>query len=121
MLSPADVHADYDNLGRATWTKTYASADFTLSAGELRAETQNLYDGLGRVYESRVYEVDPDDGTVGDYLPSKTWYDAARPGREDRHGQRPVPEVRLRRPRTDRWPRTPASTPTKRPTPTPTT
>ncbi|MCZ7586720.1 MAG: hypothetical protein M5R36_27165 [Deltaproteobacteria bacterium] len=78
MLSPADVvtHIDYDNLGRTTWSKTYASADFTLSAGELRGQTNNLYDALGRVYESRVYEVDPDDGTVGDYLPSSTWYDA---------------------------------------------
>jgi RHS repeat-associated protein len=70
------THYEYDNLGQATWTKTYASADFTLSSGELRAQTNNLYDALGRVYESRVYEVDPDDGTVGDYLPSETWYGA---------------------------------------------
>lgn len=78
VLSPADVvtHTEYDNLGRALWTKTYASADFTLAAGELRDQTDVLYDPLGRVYESRVYEVDPDDGTVGDYLPGKIWYDA---------------------------------------------
>jgi len=78
ILSPADVvtHYDYDNLGRATWTKTYASADFTLSASELRAQTENLYDVLGRVYETHVYEVDPDDGTVGAYLTSEIWYDA---------------------------------------------
>ena len=78
VLSPAGVvtHYEYDNLGRTAWSKTYASADFTLSSAELRAETNNLYDALGRVYESRVYEVDPDDGTVGDYLPSRTWYDA---------------------------------------------
>lgn len=38
--------------------------------------TNALYDTLGRVYESRLYEVDPDDGTVGDYLPGKIWYDA---------------------------------------------
>jgi RHS repeat-associated protein len=77
-LAPGDVvtHYELDNLGRTVWTKTYASADFTLSPGELRSQTQSLYDARGRVYESRVYEVDPDDGTVGDYLPSRTWYDA---------------------------------------------
>jgi RHS repeat-associated protein len=77
VLSPADVvtHYELNNLGRRSWTKAYASADFTLSTGELRAQANSLYDPLGRVYESRVYEVDPDDGTVGDYLPSKTWYD----------------------------------------------
>ena len=78
VLSAADVvtHWEYDNLGRRLWTKTYASDDFTLSAGELRAQTQSLYDALGGVYEARVYEVDPDDGTVGAYLPSESWYDA---------------------------------------------
>lgn len=79
VLSPGDVvtHYEFDNLGRALWTKTYASADFTLSSGELRGQSQNLYDSQGRVYQSRLYEVNPDDGTVGDYLPSYTWYDAA--------------------------------------------
>ncbi len=77
-LAPGGVvtHYELDNLGRTIWTKTYASADYTLSPGELRAQTQSLYDARGRVYESRVYEVDPGDGTVGDYLPSRTWYDA---------------------------------------------
>jgi YD repeat-containing protein len=78
VLSPGEVvtHYELDNLGQRIWTKTYASADFTLSTGELRGQANNLYDPLGRVYESRVYEVDPDDGTVGDYLPSRSWYDA---------------------------------------------
>ena len=78
VLSPGDMvaHYEYDNLARATWTKTYASDDFTLAAGELRAQTNSRYDALGRVYESRVYEVDPDDGTVSNYLPSQTWHDA---------------------------------------------
>ncbi len=31
---------------------------------------------LGRVYESRVYNIDPDDGTIGPFLPAYTWYDA---------------------------------------------
>ncbi len=77
-LAPGGVvtHYELDNLGRTIWTKTYASTDFTLSAGELRGQTQSLYDARGRVYESRLYEVDPGDGTVGDYLPSKIWYDA---------------------------------------------
>ena len=77
-LAPGGVvtHYELDNLGRTTWSKTYASDDFTLSPGELRAQTQSLYDARGRVYESRLYEVDPGDGTVGNYLPSRTWYDA---------------------------------------------
>jgi RHS repeat-associated protein len=79
VRSPANVvtHYELDNLGRITSTTTYASADFTLSSGELRAQTESLYDDLGRVYESRVYEVDPSTGTASDYLPSQTWYDAA--------------------------------------------
>jgi len=43
----------------------------------LRAQTQNLYDDLGRVYESRVYEVDPGDGYIYTYLPTSYWYDDA--------------------------------------------
>ena len=39
--------------------------------------TATYYDDLGRVYESQTYEVDPDDGTVGDHLATDTWYDAA--------------------------------------------
>ena len=68
-------HTDYNDLGQVEWNKTYASNDFTLDSDELRAENENLYDNLGRVYESRTYEVDPGDGTVGDYLAQKTWYD----------------------------------------------
>ncbi len=79
VLIAGDVvtHYEYDNLSRTLCTETYASADFTLSTSELRAKSENLYDSRGRVYESHTYEVDPDDGTVGDYLPSETWYDAA--------------------------------------------
>jgi YD repeat-containing protein len=83
VQSPADVvtHYYYDNLGRAVWTKTYASDDFTLAHDELRAESRDLYDSLGRVYQSDVYEVDQQDaeypGTVGDRLPACYWYDAA--------------------------------------------
>ncbi len=78
VLTAADTvtHYEYDNLGRTVWSKTYASDDFVLAAGELRAQTETLRDDLGRIYESRTYEVDPADGTVGDYLPSNTWYDA---------------------------------------------
>jgi YD repeat-containing protein len=81
VLSPAHVvtHYEYDNLDRALWTRTYASADFTLENGELRAETHNLYDDLGRVYESDTYcvTVTSGIGTAGHYLPTYTWYDLA--------------------------------------------
>ena len=78
VLTPAGVltHTEYDNLDRATDTRTYAGS-FTLDPAKLRVRTQNCYDDLGRVHESRVYEVDPSLGTVGSYLPSRTWYDAA--------------------------------------------
>ena len=86
------THYELDNLGRTTWCKTYASTDFTLSTTELRAQTQNLYDALGRVYESRVYEVDPDDGAVGDYLPEQDLVRRPRQRHQDGHGQRALPE-----------------------------
>jgi RHS repeat-associated protein len=76
------THYDYDNLGHVLSTKTYASDDFTLDAGELRAQTQNLYDALGRVYESDVYEIaqeysdDPSPGYIFCRLPTFYWYDA---------------------------------------------
>jgi YD repeat-containing protein len=95
VLSPANVvtHYEYDNLGRNTEVLTYADidSDYFITTGghitdtnpesnELRAETQNHYDALGRVYESDVYEVDQQDaeypGTVGDYLPTYYWYNA---------------------------------------------
>ena len=77
VLTAADTvtHYEYDNLGRTVWNKTYASDDFVLAAGELRAQTETLRDDLGRIYESRTYEV-ADDGTVGDYLSGGTWHDA---------------------------------------------
>ena len=78
VLSPADVvtYYDYDNRGDVLWTKTYASSDINnLLGSELRAETQNLYDSLGRVYESDVYQVDPTTGTVGDHTQTTYWYD----------------------------------------------
>ncbi len=39
--------------------------------------SENLYDKLGRVYRTKTYAVDPDDGTVGSALVSDTWLDAA--------------------------------------------
>jgi len=73
VLTPADVvtHYEYDNLGRTLWTKTYASANFTLASTELRAQTRIYYDDLGRVYETHVYEVDQTTGDAGDHLTSE--------------------------------------------------
>ena len=75
-----------DNLGEVTETQTYADASMSggqivLTAADLRAQTESVYDSQGRVYESRTYNVapatstDPSPGTVG-YLPTDTWYDA---------------------------------------------
>ena len=71
------THYEYDNLGRTPLDQDLRQRRLhALHRRTPRPERSNLYDALGRVYESRVYEVDPDDGTVGDYLPSSTWYDA---------------------------------------------
>ena len=81
-LSPANVvtHYVYDNLGRTVCTQTYASADFTPAASELRAQTETFYNDRGQVYMSYVYEVAQQDATtpgqVRDHLITSYWYDA---------------------------------------------
>ena len=62
-------------LASATYDTQYHQIE--ASAADLRAQSETLYDNRGQVYETRVYEVDPYDGTVGAYLPSYAWYDAA--------------------------------------------
>ncbi len=77
----------YDNLGKDLEDQTYANASYNGSTeqisyepDELRAQTVTEYDTEGQMYESRVYEVqqeiEPDPGTVGDYLATESWYDA---------------------------------------------
>ena len=75
-----------DNMGRVTKSERYYDADDdesfptdgTVDGGDrLLARTENLYDKLGRVYRTKTYAVDPDDGTVGDALVSDTWRDDA--------------------------------------------
>jgi RHS repeat-associated protein len=72
-----------DNLGRTTQTDTYADADadFVIDAGELRGRTQAAFDEQGRVYQSKVFNVDPVTGSVtagsgqtGHVLTTNTWY-----------------------------------------------
>ena len=92
-----------DNLGEATETQEYLFcpqdigglvAEIDAAQGEatpvplngssdlLLAQSVSLYDARGNVYESRTYNVapktstSPSPGTVGDYLPTDTWYDA---------------------------------------------
>jgi len=72
--------------GRVTKNERYYDADDdesfptdgTVDGGDrLLARTENLYDKLGRVYRTKTYAVDTDDGTVGDALVSDTWRDDA--------------------------------------------
>ena len=51
----------------------------SLDAGDRlpRAAPSQLYDKLGRVYRTKTYAVNPNDGTVGSSLVSDTWRDAA--------------------------------------------
>ena len=83
VLSPANIvtHTEYDNLGHITWAKTYASDSFETSDDELRAQSQNFFDSLGRIYETRTFNVDPENFLNPDYvkvyLPTNYWYDEA--------------------------------------------
>jgi YD repeat-containing protein len=83
-----EVVSGIDNLGEVTGTQTFANTTLSVfdtgdyQAANLRAQTESDYDSQGRVYESRTYNVapatstNPSPGTVGDYLPTDTWYDA---------------------------------------------
>jgi YD repeat-containing protein len=71
---------EYDNLARPTFTRTYADVDSDyatagLEAGELRGQSQNLYDERGQVYQSKIWAVDSS-GNIGHSLTSKYWYNA---------------------------------------------
>jgi RHS repeat-associated protein len=50
--------------------------DATDNGDRLLARTESFHDKLGRVYRTKTYAVNPDNGTVGDALVSDTWYDA---------------------------------------------
>jgi hypothetical protein len=77
-----------DNLGEVTESQVYNATqcpnvvNFTsgspqppLPATALRAQTVNDYDNQGRVYETDVYSVDPNSGTVGNYLATYYYHD----------------------------------------------
>lgn len=63
----------YDNLDRVVKTERYD----TTSVGNLIAKQEVSYDDLGRVYQTDSYAVDPSDGSVGNALTGKNWYDAS--------------------------------------------
>ena len=78
--------AELDNLGRVKKSERYYDADDdesfpldgTVDGGDrLLSRSERLYDQRGRVYRTRTYAVDPDDGTAGSALVADTWYDAA--------------------------------------------
>ena len=53
------------------YQEQYPNADVLISRQE------SYFDDLGRTYETRRYAVDPDTGTVGNYLAGYSWFDAA--------------------------------------------
>ena len=70
------VLRELDNLGRAKKVETYAdSGNGTPESGELRSRSETKYDNRGRVYQTIVHEIDPDDGTVRDRLTTNYWRD----------------------------------------------
>ena len=103
-----------DNLGQTTETDTYANAAYNSGTGQistssanLRAKSTSSYDPLGRLYETDTYNVaqagsvSPTPGTVGDRLPTDTWYDAAGNMIKTETGTTGAfDKVRLRRPGT---------------------
>jgi hypothetical protein len=97
---------DYDNLNEVVRTRVYdgdgvavADADGdgvpdAPAAGRLRAETDDSYDGLGRVYRTAVYGVDQATGAAGATpLVTDTWSAGRRPRRRltARPTRRPPP------------------------------
>ncbi len=70
------VKQTYDNLDRVTVEETYASADFTYTAAELRAKRETKFDEKGQVYQTVVHHVDPATGAIGNRLTTKYWSNA---------------------------------------------
>jgi RHS repeat-associated protein len=62
----------YDNLDRQNQVQSYAT-----STGNLYAQSKTTFDDRSRVYQTLTYAVDPSTGTIGNALPSNTWYDAS--------------------------------------------
>jgi RHS repeat-associated protein len=76
---------ELDNQGRVTKSERYWDADDdedfptdgTVDGGDrLLSRSESLYDDFGRVYRTKTYAVDPDDGSVGDALVGDSWFDA---------------------------------------------
>ena len=55
--------------------QTFWGIPFELDPGEPRARSQTTSDAVGQVFATTTYEVDPSDGTLGDSLTSRNWYD----------------------------------------------
>ena len=61
----------YDNLNRVTRTDRRN----TTSTGTLIGRSESDYDDRGRVYQQRVFAVNPSTGAVGNSLVDRRWYD----------------------------------------------
>jgi RHS repeat-associated protein len=72
------VQTTYDNLNQATQFLTYAdaNANFVIDSGELRGQSQTLFDEKGQTYRNVKFNVDPSTGAVGDSLARNLWYNA---------------------------------------------
>jgi RHS repeat-associated protein len=66
-----------DNLGHVTQEQTYAG---TVTAANLRVQSQKVFDEKGQAYQSVRYQVDgdtdPSPGHVGDSLTTNLWFNA---------------------------------------------
>jgi RHS repeat-associated protein len=71
------VQQGIDNLGRARWVESFASADFVYTAAKRRGRSETLFDQKGQVWRTLVYNVSPStDGVPGqlnNYLRTDFW------------------------------------------------
>ena len=87
-VSPDDTYTmnHYDNLDRVVKTERYLNLDSDSTGNDaesaddddqLMARTEKFYDDRGRIYKVKVYEVNKDNGQIGNAMESHTWYDVA--------------------------------------------
>ncbi|MCA9171691.1 MAG: hypothetical protein KDB23_28685, partial [Planctomycetales bacterium] len=82
VIPPADdegrtvyTQSHYDNLDRVVKTEQYHEQ--SVGADILIARNETYFDDRRQTYHTRRYGVDPTTGTVGNFLASYTWFDAA--------------------------------------------
>ncbi len=79
------TYLDYDNLGQVIKTRQYDGDGVTItftsgvpnapSSSLLRAQSESAFDEQGRVYQAKVYSVNPSSGSVSHALTTNNYFD----------------------------------------------